>query len=218
LTDLLRQSTHPLIHPPHPPQAQHWTRYAEWALSQSKTDLAQSIFKRSLRSLPDVALWRTYLKFIRSLASTDPTAKREALNKAYEAAIASVGWDRDSGGIWLEFIQSTKDAEVCTRSVRYPIPPASYSPVNPPLQTETTWDESRKMDAVRALYRRAITVPTVMIENIWREYDAFENNLSRLTVCWYLFSPLSKQPPLTHASTILYHRPKSSSPLNPPST
>lgn len=38
------------------------------------------------------------------------------------------------------------------------------------------------MDDVRRTYQRAIAVPLSNVEQIWREYDAYENGLNRVTV------------------------------------
>ena len=38
------------------------------------------------------------------------------------------------------------------------------------------------METIRKLYQRAVKVPLSIIENIWKDYDSFENNLNKLTV------------------------------------
>ena len=40
------------------------------------------------------------------------------------------------------------------------------------------------MDALRKTYHRAIAIPINNVEAIWRDYDAYENNLNKLTVRW----------------------------------
>lgn len=39
------------------------------------------------------------------------------------------------------------------------------------------------MDQLRKAYQRAIQTPINNVEGIWQEYNAFENNLGKLTVC-----------------------------------
>ena len=41
------------------------------------------------------------------------------------------------------------------------------------------------MDLLRKIFHKAIHTPIYNIEEIWKEYDSFENNLSKLTVCLY---------------------------------
>lgn len=38
------------------------------------------------------------------------------------------------------------------------------------------------MDKLRQTYQRAVCIPLNNIEQIWRDYDMFENNLNRATV------------------------------------
>lgn len=38
------------------------------------------------------------------------------------------------------------------------------------------------MDQLRKAYQRAIQAPINNVESIWQEYNAFENNLGKLTV------------------------------------
>ncbi|KAI9228389.1 MAG: hypothetical protein DHS80DRAFT_15684 [Piptocephalis tieghemiana] len=152
-----------------PSSAKHWTQYAEWARGQGKQEMVQGIYKRCLRNLPDVNLWNSYIGFIQSLPVADAKAKREAVQAAYDGALAAVGWQKGAGIIWMGCIEHAKS-----------------------LQTDTTWEESRKMDSLRALYRRAIAVPTAQVETIWREYDAFETGLSKLTAKKFL----SEQSPI----------------------
>ena len=39
------------------------------------------------------------------------------------------------------------------------------------------------MDALRKVYHRAVQIPLENVEAIWRELDAFENGLNKITVC-----------------------------------
>lgn len=38
------------------------------------------------------------------------------------------------------------------------------------------------MDQLRKAYQRAVQAPINNVESIWQEYNAFENNLGKLTV------------------------------------
>lgn len=37
------------------------------------------------------------------------------------------------------------------------------------------------MDLMRKIFHKAVHTPIMNIEEIWKEYDSFENNLSKLT-------------------------------------
>lgn len=38
------------------------------------------------------------------------------------------------------------------------------------------------MDQLRKIYRRAVSVPLENVEQIWRDYDQFENQINKMTV------------------------------------
>lgn len=50
------------------------------------------------------------------------------------------------------------------------------------------------MDALRKAYQRAVQIPLNNVEQIWQEYNQFENNMSKMTVsCSALPVPLAEQ-------------------------
>lgn len=54
------------------------------------------------------------------------------------------------------------------------------------LQALNTQEESHRMTAVRKVYQKAIVTPTHHIEQIWKEYENFENSVSRqLVILWF---------------------------------
>lgn len=49
-------------------------------------------------------------------------------------------------------------------------------------QAQTTLEESQRMTAIRKTYQRAIVMPTHHVEQLWRDYENFENSVSRALV------------------------------------
>lgn len=49
-------------------------------------------------------------------------------------------------------------------------------------QAQTTLEESQRMTTIRKIYQRAIVMPTHHVEQIWRDYENFENSVSRALV------------------------------------
>lgn len=88
----------------------------------------------------------------------DPNS-RNTIKKAYEFALNHIGQDKDSGEIWKDYIDFLKSSE-----------------------THTTWDAQQRMDALRSVYHRAVVVPIENVEALWRDLDAFENSLNKITV------------------------------------
>lgn len=50
------------------------------------------------------------------------------------------------------------------------------------LQAQNTAEETQRMTAVRKAYQKAIITPTHHIEQLWRDYENFENSVSRALV------------------------------------
>ena len=89
------------------------------------------------------------------------------IKKAYEFALRFVGQDRDAGEIWKAYID--------------------YVKADP---TSTEREGQEKMDLLRSVYRRAVQIPLDNLEQIWREWDAFENGLNKVTVGIDQFKPV----------------------------
>lgn len=113
------------------------------------------LFSQWLKQSPEVELWKQYLEYVRS----NQTSPRDVVKKAYEFALRFIGQDRDAGEIWKDYIEYIK---------------------GDPTSNER--ESQEKMDALRGVYRRAVQLPLDNLEQIWREWDAFENGLNKLTV------------------------------------
>lgn len=50
------------------------------------------------------------------------------------------------------------------------------------LQAANTQEESQRMTAVRKAYQKAIVTPTHHVEQLWKDYENFENSVSRQLV------------------------------------
>lgn len=50
------------------------------------------------------------------------------------------------------------------------------------FQAQTPQEESQRMTVIRKTYQRAIVTPTHHVEQLWREYENFENSVSRALV------------------------------------
>jgi phytoene dehydrogenase-like protein len=94
-----------------------------------------------------------------SMASANQSSPRDVIKRAYEFALRFVGQDRDAGEIWKDYIE--------------------YVKADP---TATEREAQEKMDLLRSVYRRAVQIPLDNLEQIWREWDAFENGLNKVTV------------------------------------
>ncbi|KIO06747.1 hypothetical protein M404DRAFT_998863 [Pisolithus tinctorius Marx 270] len=162
--------------------------YLNHFLSPGLFQYAEELFKRFLRTSPSVDLWKFYITYVRRV-NTSPTS-REAVSRAYEFALNRIGQDKDSGEIWHDYIQFLKAGE-----------------------TNTTWEEQQKMDALRKVYHRAVQIPLENVEKLWSELEAFENGLNKITAKKFM-SDLS--PSHMQARTVLRQLQRHLGPLFPP--
>lgn len=99
--------------------------------------------------------------------TTGDTAKSyKIIFESFNFALDIVGMDKDSGQIWQEYINFIK--------------------TGPGVVGGTGWQDTQKMDSLRAAYQKAIAVPTSALAPLWKEYDGFETGLSKINVCWSL--------------------------------
>jgi cleavage stimulation factor subunit 3 len=136
----------------------------ELGLDQFAT--AEQLFGRCLMSVPNVRLWTVYLNYIRRRndLTSDPTGQaRRTVAQSYEFVIDNIGFDRDSGDIWQDYILFIKNG--------------------PGQIGGTGWQDQQKMDQLRKAYHRAIAVPMSAVNSLWKDYDMFEMSLNKMTVC-----------------------------------
>ena len=126
----------------------------------------EQIFNKTLKKVPNLALWCTYLDHVRryyniSLDKSGTTAS-QINHAAYEAVLDAVGIDKDSGKLWQDYIQFIKSG--------------------PGVVGQSDWQAQSKMDLLRKAYQRAICVPMQAVEAIWKDYSNFEMSLNKTTV------------------------------------
>nr|GME15847.1 cleavage stimulation factor subunit 77 isoform X1 [Ipomoea batatas] len=139
-----------------PTAAKYWKQYVEAHMAVNNDDATKQIFSRCLLNCLQIPLWRCYIRFIRKVNDKRGTEGQEETKKAYEFMLNYVGADIASGPVWMEYIAYLKS-----------------------LPTLTAQDESQRMTAVRKAYQRAIVTPTHHVEQLWRDYENFENSISR---------------------------------------
>ncbi|KAJ1023454.1 hypothetical protein NDA16_003071 [Ustilago loliicola] len=156
-----------------PNQGRQWLAYLDLELAHSNFAQVEAIFTRCLRTTPSVELWKFYLSYTRRVNPLPPATgaeedgpreqARRVLEGAYEFALRFIGNHKDSGSIWTDYIALIKEREA-----------------------RGGWKEGQKMDDLRRVYQRAVSVPLTNIEAIWKDYDAYENGLNKLTAKKFL--------------------------------
>ncbi|XP_050379051.1 cleavage stimulation factor subunit 77 isoform X2 [Argentina anserina] len=137
-----------------PTAAKYWKQYVEAQIAVNNDDATKQIFSRCLLICLQVPLWRCYIRFIRKVNDKRGVEGQEETRKAFDFMLSYV--DIASGPVWMEYIAFLKS-----------------------LQALSTQEESQRMTAVRKAYQRAIITPIHHIEQLWKDYESFENSVSR---------------------------------------
>ncbi|KAL2920081.1 hypothetical protein HK105_200147 [Polyrhizophydium stewartii] len=147
-----------------PTSARHWIQLVRLEMHVGDPARIEKVFDRCLTSVPSVELHHLYVDYIRRVhyprgATPDQLYEaRETVTKAFEFVLEHVGTNKRSGQIWIEYIVFVEQA-----------------------QAGSSYEEQQRMDQLRRIYHRAVQTPLFEVEQIWKMYDAFENNLSKLT-------------------------------------
>ncbi|KAF2008200.1 hypothetical protein P154DRAFT_516905 [Amniculicola lignicola CBS 123094] len=147
-----------------PSAADQWIGYVNMESDLEEFARVERLFERSIMSNPHVALWSTYVNYIRrrNNLTTDQTGNaRTIITQVYEFVLENVGIDVGSGRLWQEYIEFVKSG--------------------PGVAGGSTWQDMQKMDTMRKIYQRAIAVPTSIVMEIWQEYNRFELTLNKAT-------------------------------------
>jgi len=146
-------------------QAEQWIAYANMELDINDFYRVEQIFQKSLLQIPSVQLWSTYLNYVRrrNNLTTDPTGNaRQIVSQTYDFVLQNVGIDKDAGQIWQDYVQFVRSG--------------------PGVIGGNSWQDQQKMDLLRKTFQRAICIPTSAVNSLWKEYDAFEMGLNKMTV------------------------------------
>jgi len=81
------------------------------------------------------------------------------MDQSYEFSLLSCGHDKDAGEIWRDHINLIKQWD------------------------ETTSDKMvAKINKLRGVYQRAVQIPLENVEQLWRDYGAFEDSQGKQSV------------------------------------
>ncbi|KAK9156519.1 hypothetical protein Scep_003093 [Stephania cephalantha] len=139
-----------------PTAAKYWKQYVEAYMAVKNDDAVKQIFSRCLLNCLHISLWRCYIQFIRKVNEKKAAEGQEESKKAFEFMLNYIGTDIASGPLWMEYITFLKA-----------------------LPATTAQEGSQRMTSIRKAYQRAIVTPTHHLEQLWRDYENFENSVSR---------------------------------------
>lgn len=132
-------------------------------LGMSNFSEAENIFRNCLMQVPSVQLFTVYLDYVRrrnDLSDSSGVA-RQTVTRAYDFVLANVGFDKDAGKIWADYILFIRHS--------------------PGTVGGSSWQDQQKMDLLRKAYQKAVCMPISNVNILWKEYDQFEMGLNKQT-------------------------------------
>lgn len=108
---------------------------------------------------------RLYVSYVRRVNDviTGGEKARGIVIQAFEFAVARVGIDINSSDLWLDYIEFLK----------FWTPAAS-------------WEQQQKVDLIRKVYKRCLSIPTEKIETMWSTYTKWENDINTATASKFI--------------------------------
>jgi len=145
-----------------PTSHRHWISYINYELKQKAYERVEALFKRCLHTVPNVELWKNYLNYVKKTHSGNAISEekkaeaRNVIGEVYEYVLQHIGTDKNSGSIWQDYLYFIRNSEV-----------------------NSPFEEQKKTILLRRTYHKVLVIPLANIEQIWKEYDSFENNVNK---------------------------------------
>ncbi|CAF0768409.1 unnamed protein product [Brachionus calyciflorus] len=133
-----------------------WKIYIEQELRARNFEEVENLFQRCVIKVLNIDLWRTYLNYVRDIKSKLPNYK-EKTAQAYNFALEKIGLDVNSYSIWNDYVNFLKSVEAA----------GSFA-------------ENQKIMAIRKVYQKGVMNPMINVDQFWKDYCAFENQINPL--------------------------------------
>ncbi|KAF1946405.1 mRNA 3'-end-processing protein rna-14 [Clathrospora elynae] len=145
-----------------PSSGEQWVEYIAFETELDELPKVEQLFARSIGAAQYVAIYSAYIDFIRrrfNLTTDQNGQSRQTVTQAYEFVLGQVGIDVHAGKLWLDYIEMLK--------------------TGPGVLGGSNWQDMQKMDTLRKVYQRAVSVPHNATLDIWRDYDKFEMGMNK---------------------------------------
>jgi len=133
-----------------PLSGRYWKIYIEHEVKTQNVTEVEKLFARCLLKVLNIDLWRYYLQYVRESKRSLPNYSSK-MQEAYTFATEKIGLDVQSIGIWCDYILFLKNEKKVG-----------------------TFQENVKITQIRKVYRKVFRTPMSGIENIWKDYEAWE--------------------------------------------
>uniref|UniRef100_A0A803K930 Cleavage stimulation factor subunit 3 n=1 Tax=Xenopus tropicalis TaxID=8364 RepID=A0A803K930_XENTR len=137
-----------------PSSGRFWKLYIEAEVKAKNDDKVEKLFQRCLMKVLHIDLWKCYVSYVRETKGKLPSYK-EKMAQAYDFALDKIGMEIMSYQIWVDYINFLKGVEAV----------GSYA-------------ENQRITAVRRVYQRGCVNPMINIEQLWRDYNKYEEGIN----------------------------------------
>ncbi|CAF4460562.1 unnamed protein product [Rotaria socialis] len=120
-----------------------------------KLYIESELFQRCLIKVLNIDLWKCYLNYVRDTKGK-LSSFREKMVQAYDFALEKIGMDVYSYTIWNDYITFLKSVEAVG-----------------------SFDENKKITAVRKVYQKGIMTPMTNVELLWKDYCTYEMGINQ---------------------------------------
>ncbi|KAL7670463.1 hypothetical protein ACOME3_005398 [Neoechinorhynchus agilis] len=127
-----------------------WRLYLEYTLRQENIEKVQELFKRCLPKVLSIELYTFYLSFMHAYKHKS-TSFRDIMGSAYDFVIDKVGLDMHSFSIWRQHVNFLRS-----------------------VTADNSFADNQKIVSVRKIFQRAVLIPIIGVEQMWKDYCAFE--------------------------------------------
>uniref|UniRef100_A0A6I8S1X9 Cleavage stimulation factor subunit 3 n=1 Tax=Xenopus tropicalis TaxID=8364 RepID=A0A6I8S1X9_XENTR len=137
-----------------PSSGRFWKLYIEAEVKAKNDDKVEKLFQRCLMKVLHIDLWKCCVSYVRETKGKLPSYK-EKMAQAYDFALDKIGMEIMSYQIWVDYINFLKGVEAV----------GSYA-------------ENQRITAVRRVYQRGCVNPMINIEQLWRDYNKYEEGIN----------------------------------------
>lgn len=137
-----------------PSAGRYWKIYIEQEMKMRNFEKVEKLFQRCLIKILNIELWKLYLSYVKETKASLATYK-EKMAQAYDFALDKIGMDIHSFSIWNDYILFLKSVEAVG-----------------------TYAENQRISAVRKVYQRGVVNPMINMEQLWKDYMAFEHSVN----------------------------------------
>uniref|UniRef100_A0A6I8SHI8 Cleavage stimulation factor subunit 3 n=1 Tax=Xenopus tropicalis TaxID=8364 RepID=A0A6I8SHI8_XENTR len=137
-----------------PSSGRFWKLYIEAEVKAKNDDKVEKLFQRCLMKVLHIDLWKCYVSYVRETKGKLASYK-EKMAQVYDFALDKIGMEIMSYQIWVDYINFLKGVEAV----------GSYA-------------ENQRITAVRRVYQRGCVNPMINIEQLWRDYNKYEEGIN----------------------------------------